>query len=220
MPPRPPTPNTVKLEVNWQNAQGRPAHNICYAQLSPPFSPTDPTFLAAVGQALMTQISGNLMPFIAPTQSLLSVTCSDNTGASDAQGTSSTGPFPGTNPGTPLPPQCAVCLSWDIGARYRGGKPRWYLPGIPSNALVNPDDSALAAGYSLDLEEAATSVLSGFNGSSISGEDLTLGTISFQTGHAPRPTPLFRAFGSVRVHQRLDSQRRRSGKESAFPIAG
>jgi hypothetical protein len=43
-----------------------------------------------------------------------------------------------------------------------------------------------------------------------------LGTISYQTAHAPRPTPVFRAFGVPHVHERLDSQRRRSGKESTF----
>jgi hypothetical protein len=55
------------------------------------------------------------------------------------------------------------------------------------------------------------------NSSSPGGHDIILGTISYQTGHSPRPTPLFRPFGDAHVHERLDSQRRRSGRESLFP---
>jgi hypothetical protein len=47
---------------------------------------------------------------------------------------------------------------------------------------------------------------------------VTLGTISYHTGHAVRPTPLFREYINVAVHERIDSQRRRSGRESAFGV--
>jgi hypothetical protein len=45
-----------------------------------------------------------------------------------------------------------------------------------------------------------------------------LGTLSFQTAHAVRPTPVFRPFGAAHVHERMDSQRRRSGRENLFPV--
>jgi hypothetical protein len=64
---------------------------------------------------------------------------------------------------------------------------------------------------------AASSFRNNINASVVSTFTPTLGTISYQSGHAPRPTPLWRSFLPPRIHERMDSQRRRNGKESSFP---
>jgi hypothetical protein len=66
------------------------------------------------------------------------------------------------------------------------------------------------------VDNFATTWLATFNAALVMGTGVTLGTVSHYTGHAVRPTPVWRTFIDVRVHERLDSQRRRSGKESTF----
>lgn len=223
MPPRPPLANTVKLEINWQNSLGRPAHNITYALFNPPADTTNTTLLLDTANALMTALSTgspHITSQLSAQWTLESVTASDNSGASDATSTSTVTPVAGASGGPSLPPQCAACISFDIAARYRGGKPRWYIPGIPNTAQTETDDSGLNSTFATALEEGANQMIGQFNASNPFSSPCTLGTISYFSGKVPRVTPLFRAFGLAAVHQRLDSQRRRSGKESAFGKIG
>lgn len=46
-----------------------------------------------------------------------------------------TGTDTGGDSSTPLPQQCAVNVEFDIGRRYRGGKPRMFLPPPGTGAL-------------------------------------------------------------------------------------
>jgi hypothetical protein len=48
-----------------------------------------------------------------------------------------TGDEAGTNTGTSLPQQCAINVEFNIARRYRGGKPRMYLPPGVSADLAN-----------------------------------------------------------------------------------
>jgi hypothetical protein len=45
----------------------------------------------------------------------------------------------------------------------------------------------------------------------------TLGTISHYAHHAILDPPIWRPFIAAHVHERIDSQRRRNGKEVLFP---
>lgn len=46
--------------------------------------------------------------------------------------------YPGTRSGQGLPAQCAMNIEYGIGRRYRGGKPRMFLPGGTEGDLLNP----------------------------------------------------------------------------------
>jgi hypothetical protein len=48
-----------------------------------------------------------------------------------------TGSTEGSNSGTQLPSQCAVNIEYDIARRYRGGKPRMFLPPGSASQLVD-----------------------------------------------------------------------------------
>lgn len=123
----------------------------------------------------------------------------------------------GTASGSALPPQCTVCLSWHAPlVHWRGGKPRNYLPGIPASAQISSSGSALVALYCSNLATQAISLQTKAEAIPASSGTWQLGFLSYETGHAPRATPSFFHYNSVNVHQRLDSQRRRSGKESTF----
>jgi len=214
--PRPPVPHTVKCVLKWTGPDSKIANNIFYILCGTGADTTIPTFLTGIGDAVMTAIAAStLFNGVASVWSLSSCTVHDNTGLSSSVGISTHAPIPGLSSAAPLPPQVAVCISWAIGASYRGGKPRWYIPGVPGTAVTTPGGSTMAGTYAANLETVAEFVRANVNSSTVSGFSLSLGTISYQTGHAARPTPLFRPFTGSRVHERLDSQRRRNGKESA-----
>jgi hypothetical protein len=107
-------------------------------------------------------------------------------------------------------------MSWRIVDSYRGGKPRTYLPGIPTSALATQGDSTLLLSYAQQVQIQANILLGLLNGIMVESSPTSFGTISYHHAHAIRPTPIFRPYQAVEVHERLDSQRRRSGKESSF----
>lgn len=219
--PLPPLINTIKVIANWVLPAGRLAKNVYYLKAAGGTVTSDvPNLLSIANQLMSAYPTGGFRPLLASTTQLQSVTCKDN-GGTTAQAISTATPMFGTSAGTSLPPQCAVCLSWQIAETYRGGKPRMYLPGIPDNAPVSKGDSALQASYATAMEAAGSAFRTAVNAivpTGPVGATVTLGTISYHTGHAVRPTPLFREYINVAVHERIDSQRRRSGRESAFGV--
>lgn len=120
----------------------------------------------------------------------------------------------GTKSGTTIADQCCVALSWKIAAAYRGGKPRSYLPGVIAGDLLDP--AHIDATPVTDYETAGGDFLTAVNADHISGSSYAqaLGTVSFFTANAPRAVGIFRAYTGVTVHNRLDTMRRRLGRET------
>lgn len=119
----------------------------------------------------------------------------------------------GTHAGTTLADNVASCLSWTIGAAYRGGKPRTYLPGVETGDLLNP--AHLSAASVTARIAGALAFRTAVNADTISGSGYAqlLGTVSFFTANAPRAVGIFRPYTSATVHNRLDTMRRRLGRE-------
>lgn len=215
----PPLVNAMKVILNWAGPTATVARNIFFVnRVSGSGSTSDPTFLNAVANQIMTSwATSNLNSKVGPEWTLQSATVKD-LGGTTAQSTSTAASIPGTNSGTSMAPGVSIALSWQIAETYRGGKPRTYLPGVPSNATTAPGGSTIGGTFATQLDAAATLFLNDFNSHSVLSTSLQLGTVSYHTSHAVRPTPVFRAWFGVRIHERLDSQRRRNGKESAFPV--
>lgn len=72
-----------------------------------------------------------------PDVSLIEVTATDLTSDSSPQASSSAS-VPGTASGGLLPAQTCVLLNHQISRRYRGGKPRHYLPWGVEDDLLDP----------------------------------------------------------------------------------
>jgi hypothetical protein len=213
----PPLINTMKATLNWISAFGRTARNVFYLLKGSggTGSTSDPLFLSGVAGQIMSSIATALWgSLVNNTWTLNGVTVKDNGGTS-ASSSSTAAPIVGGSSGQGFPPQVALVLSWKIAESYRGGKPRWYMPGVPASA-VSGGDSAINPTFAGNWDSAATTFMNDLNSHPVSGTPITLGTVSHYTGHTIRPTPLFRAFFDVKVHERLDSQRRRSGKEITF----
>jgi hypothetical protein len=217
--PLPPLAQAARLVFNWISNHGRTAVNVMYALLNPPQDPTNPATLLTVANNAMTAFAGSGLPSnINQEWTLQKVRAHDASSSSGAAADSSHAIIPGTNVSDCSPPQTAVCISWHIAAAYRGGKPRTYLPGVPVSAFLAEGDSKLQSGYAIQVETNAGVFMTGFNALALGATTATLGTVSYHSGHAVRPVPLWRPFVYASCHERADSQRRRSGKESAFPV--
>jgi hypothetical protein len=119
----------------------------------------------------------------------------------------------GTHAGTTMADQVASCLSWVIAAAYRGGKPRTYVPGVETGDLLDP--AHLSAANVTARQAAGAAFLAAVNAHTVGGAALPqkLGTVSFFTLNAPRAVGIFRPYTNVKVHNRLDTMRRRLGRE-------
>jgi hypothetical protein len=101
-----------------------------------------------------------------------------------------------------------MCLNWVIGASYRGGHPRNYIPGPQSGQVTNGSD--LSTLLQTDLADAATGILLDINGFTSGGiSAVELGTVSFQTDNDWRDPPIFRPYIGAFAHNKLATQRRR-----------
>lgn len=121
---------------------------------------------------------------------------------------------PGLADGSPTPASVAACISWNIAPHYRGGHPRTYLPGIPTEAR------STVTTWGGSFLESATSAAQEFHtglesigaiGAGI--ETVEHGIVSFQSAGDWRDPPVFRRIIGARVDSRIDTQRRRLGRD-------
>lgn len=86
-------------------------------------------------------IAGSWNSFLSPmteTATILTSVDAVDLSAPDAAVGLWTGSHPGTRAGSALPAQAALLLNWPILRRYRGGKPRIYIPAGVASDLASP----------------------------------------------------------------------------------
>jgi hypothetical protein len=76
---------------------------------------------------------------------LESVEAIDLSTSSGAGGVSTSAPLFGTGGSTAEPAQVAMLINWQIARRYRGGKPKTFLPGAGQADLASDSTWAVAA---------------------------------------------------------------------------
>lgn len=113
-----------------------------------------------------------------------------------------------------LPANVALCISWHVQQRYRGGHPRTYLAGQPGEKKA--DNTSWIAAYCSATQDFANqfhSTVNSINHGEIA--DVHLGTLSTQLRKQWRDPPIFRDYtlGAAHVDTRIDSQRRRLGRD-------
>lgn len=123
-----------------------------------------------------------------------------------------------TTTNQPLPANVAVCISWSVAYRWRGGHPRTYSPA-PGYADIT-GGRVVSAATKTRLETAATSFIAQLKSQSVPTGGLTLQMVRyFGNGSStsnppvPLPTPIVGDILAGKVHDRSDSMRRRLGKE-------
>lgn len=213
VPPRPPILSTARVNMAYSNSDeigGHVAENVFYMQ-----GPGDwmtPTTLADCAQKLSSAWGSNIKSLTSSVVGLSSVTLTAVDGTED-QGSYNT-PVAGTGAATMLTSQVAACISWDIGAAYRGGHPRLYMPGIFLAQVNGYGANELIGTVAASMSVAWTAFLTAANDIVEDSISLGMGTVSYRTGNAPRVTPIFRFYSGCRVNTRLATQRRRLGKLS------
>jgi len=115
--------------------------------------------------------------------------------------------------GTAAVNDCAAAylVNWTISDRYRGGKPRTYLPGVQTGHVVN--------GRTID-GTALASLNTGITAFKNHVDALTethiltvqLGTVRFQQANAALAPPVFRAYTGGHCNTLMGTQRRRIGR--------
>lgn len=215
-------PGLAKLVMNWIGPAGRVAKNILHAFMGSAVDMSNTANLQALANNLMTTFgSSGLQSSITHNWTLSSVTARDASGTSSNAVTSTNSPLTGTDVDDGFPPGTAVVISWASAITARGGRARTYLPGVPQTCVSAAGNSQLSTTFANSLKSQAETWRTSFNSTTtgLAGGAETLGTVSYYAGHAILATPIWRPFTGARVHERIDSQRRRNGKETLFPLA-
>jgi hypothetical protein len=105
----------------------------------------------------------------------------------------------------------AVCMSQVIQARYRGGHPRMYLPLGDASWISN--GSTILPTNLTAYQAAGAAFKSGVDGLATAGLTYKLWAVRYWDQHQLLVTPQTYPVNSVTTHSRVDSMRRRTGKE-------
>lgn len=141
--------------------------------------------------------------------------------AATAYSTVATPPV-GTHTGTPLPLNVASVVSWKINNRYRGGHPRSYM--VMGNLEDTVGGNAWTTAGKAILQNAATAFWTSSHAITQGGFSFVFSSVQYfsgshktDTNKHPDPVPVIPpktfVIQSAVVHGRIDTQRRRLGKE-------
>jgi hypothetical protein len=118
--------------------------------------------------SLATSIAGfwvtDLAPVVNPAFTLNEVDVLDITTNSGLSG-QWTGSDAGARIGTPLPVQCSTNVEFGIARRYRGGKPRMYLP--PANDADKANEASWTAGFITAVNSGVLAFFTAIHGLSV-----------------------------------------------------
>lgn len=207
--PLPYSPSGVKVRAAGQMGSGEFGMIFHYSQGSGgDITDADAaTFAGDVHTAWASHIS----PYVVDTTILTSVVVEGLGSATDGVGAWG-GSEPGTGSGD-VPANVCVLEKDTIAARYRGGHPRHYWPAPTSGYLVDPTHLS-AAGVT-----AYQNAITAFHNEVVTAGGLLwtpgtffYGCLSYYTGGALRPSPIFRPIFGWTVESMLATQRRRIGR--------
>jgi hypothetical protein len=143
---------------------------------------------------------------------LNTVTATDLSSINGRTGTA-TGSTPGTGgTGTSVPNSLAVVVSWQIARHYRGGHPRTYLGALATAILLN--QTTFTSTFVSSLQTNANSFLNDVPQIVLpSGTTGFLVAVHRRLNGALLTPPQTSAITGAAVDNRLDTQRRRLGKD-------
>lgn len=110
-----------------------------------------------------------------------------------------------------VPNSACQVVSWKIALRYRGGHPRTYFPYSSSTALIN--GVQLPAATVTALQTASNSFITDLNAITSGTLIFSFAAVSYWQHKLMRPVGVPFLITAAQVHNRVDTQRRRLGKE-------
>lgn len=202
--------NSVRFAISGTQ-NGVAWANVFWAQLTTSGTPAQvdlDNWLIAAAAAYKTRFAPSTMSYASYTQAQAILFLPGGLSMASVQAMTGSG---GAGASTVQAQELSSVISWITGVYWRGGKPRTYIPApIVGNILTN---RFLSATYITTLTTAATGFRTDINALTTGAISASvLGFVSFRSGNADRPTPLFFAFSGAKLHPRVGTQRRRMGK--------
>lgn len=208
MPALPFVPGVAKIIVK-QTWSTQNIYNILHADGGAGTGWTS-TELNALAAAVRSAWVTNVLPLQSSTVYLNDVTTIDLASETGPAGVA-TGSSSGSKVTAIQPLNCAVCWSWAIARRYRGGHPRTYIAGLVSDQVSNATSITTAAQSA--HAAAAAAIRTAVNAVTTSAGTAKLATVHYYRAGAVLATPLVSQITGVSVDTRIDSQRRRLGRD-------
>lgn len=224
MPPLAAAAGCIKVQLIGTNQGGLWMNNLHFQTEAGAAVPQDTGQIATFLNAIATSWGANIGPLCNDEVELTALTYTDLTASDRVQFTSTlVTPEAGSRAGDPLPASIAMVMSLRVSNRFRGGHGRIYIPaGVQGDVVAGRQ-------WSGAFNTAANTAVSAFR---TTLEALTMGVVLvrlvvlsyFSGSHktpddrhplpVARPTPLPMLVTSARVRTRVDTQRRRLGKET------
>jgi hypothetical protein len=207
MPALKPVPGVARLSMRG-TALGVQVVNVFHVQMDAG-TPTQPTL-----QTLVNTVRGfygtHLIPLIGGDYSGDECYGVD-LGSED--GAEATIPITGTPGGSSslYPQSTACCITWKIERHYRGGHPRTYIGPVRSGSIESP--TSFTAAYVTAVAAGANAFLTAVNAVTVSSLPCRLVTVHRTRDKLQLTTPLISPIKSAVVDTRLDTQRRRLGRD-------
>lgn len=209
MPALPDAPSCIRLRVVGAD-NGAPWNNIFHLQYSGG-SPTVANLNTLCG-SFLSAYNAQFAALLNPVVTITSADAADLTNAGAASG-SATSAGVGTRTGTPLPTSACAVISWKINNRYRGGHPRTYVPaGNVADVLVG---RTFTDAFITAFDAAITAFLSAVNALTTGTVTYKLICLSYTRNKVALIPPVPYTIQSGMADHRLDTQRRRLGKDVA-----
>lgn len=208
MPPLPVVPSVVKIIVK-QSLASVSVYNVLHAyESSGSFWTT--IDMQALANAVRSSWVTNVLPLQHSALTLGDVQVVDLSSETGGEATA-TGTSLGTAAGAASPANACVCWSWKISRRYRGGHPRTYIAGLATGNVLNAN--SITPTHRTAHATAAAALRTAINAVSTTTGNAQLCTVHYRRANAQLAIPLVSVINSVSVDDRIDSQRRRLGRD-------
>jgi hypothetical protein len=208
VPALPFVPGVAKIVVK-QTQDGVPVYNIFHADGGAGTGWTT-TELNALATAVKNSWQSNFLVYQHAGLQLVDVTAIDLASDTGPQATVTSGVF-GTLTGTKLSANAAACISWKIARRYRGGHPRTYVGGgVPGQlSTANTWTTTVTSSW----KTSALALRTAINAVTTSAGSAKMSCVHYYRNGALLAVPLVSQITDAVVDDRVDSQRRRLGRD-------
>lgn len=186
--------------------------NVFHVRLDPSGAITVANF-DTLGGAILAAFSARMRPLAHTSWQVTNIRGVCKTGPEVAVHTDTSNVSAGTAVGNNLPSSISACISWLQPLYYRGGHPRTYLTG--HTYTQQGTEREWSAAYRTAVQAAAIAFRGDVNAATGGGvTTVELGMLSFVKGGAYRASALFVPFTGATVDTRIDTQRRRLGRDT------
>lgn len=220
MPALPNVPGVLKLNIHWgveADTRAQTVHHLSYTG-----GPPSAAQCATMAASAVSTGATNMQTAVGLHSGMTNCEVTDLTSSTSGQGTGGSG-WAGTRTGGQLAPGTAALANYTISRRYRGGKPRSYLPfgtatdvdvtGLWLAASTTAFHTALANWFAALIGiGAGCTIQNVVNVSYYHGSNVVISPTTGRAKNVPilRGTPLVDIISASSFPTRIGSQRRRN----------